>query len=203
MRVFVRAAGACSICFRMPERNPDRLRPDGVQASRHPQAGGRRGIRRGLTRSSQFDMCGSTVRQHLSLKPRMKTKYTPFVFPKHHPFGAVCSVPLLLLLGVLASFAQSGIYLSTGSKTTITLNPGIYDITAFGAQSRSRGSDRRKVPDISAARPSLWSVRVRNSDQCDFGLTARGAEFWSYWLPRPLPIPATFALRLSPTACCQ
>jgi len=44
-------------------------------------------------------------------------------------------IAAVLQFGVLASFAQS--YLFTGSETTITLNPGIYDITAYGAQGGS------------------------------------------------------------------
>ncbi len=48
--------------------------------------------------------------------------------------GAVCSVALVLKFGVLASSAQTGIYLFTGSETTITLNPGTYDIAAYGAE---------------------------------------------------------------------
>jgi hypothetical protein len=69
----------------------------------------------------------------------MKTKYKSFIFPKRHAFSAVWSVAILLLLGVLTSFAQSGIYLYTGSMTTITMNPGIYDITAYGAQGGGSG----------------------------------------------------------------
>ena len=48
--------------------------------------------------------------------------------------GAVCSVALVLQFGVLAGSAQTGIYLYTGSETPITLNPGTYNITAYGAQ---------------------------------------------------------------------
>jgi hypothetical protein len=39
-----------------------------------------------------------------------------------------------LLFGGLASSAQTGIYLFTGSETTITLNPGLYNITTYGAR---------------------------------------------------------------------
>jgi hypothetical protein len=35
---------------------------------------------------------------------------------------------------MLAGSAQTGQYLFTGSETTIALNPGTYDITAYGAQ---------------------------------------------------------------------
>jgi hypothetical protein len=43
-------------------------------------------------------------------------------------------VAAILMFGVLAGFAQTGTYLFTGSMTTITLNPGIYNITTYGAQ---------------------------------------------------------------------
>ena len=38
--------------------------------------------------------------------------------------GHSLSIAVVLQLGVLAGFAQAGIYLFTGSLTTITLNPG-------------------------------------------------------------------------------
>jgi len=68
------------------------------------------------------------------MKPKMRTRYAYPIFSKAHPFTAFGSVPIFLLLGVLSDFAQSGIYLFTGSEETITLNPGTYDITAYGAQ---------------------------------------------------------------------
>lgn len=43
-------------------------------------------------------------------------------------------VAVTLLFGVFASSAQTGVYLYSGSKQTITLGPGLYDITAYGAQ---------------------------------------------------------------------
>ena len=43
-------------------------------------------------------------------------------------------VAFTLVFGVLAASAQTGTYLYSGSITTITLNPGVYDITAYGAQ---------------------------------------------------------------------
>jgi hypothetical protein len=52
-----------------------------------------------------------------------------------------CAVALVLQFGVLAGSAQTGIYLFSGSEMTITLNPGTYDITAYGAQGGS-GSAR-------------------------------------------------------------
>ena len=43
-------------------------------------------------------------------------------------------IAFVFLLGVLAGVAQTNIYLFSGSETNITLGPGIYDITAYGAQ---------------------------------------------------------------------
>ncbi len=64
----------------------------------------------------------------------MKAQIKPSLRLACHSFGVVCAVALVLQFGVLASSAQTGIYLFTGSETTITLNPGTYDITAYGAQ---------------------------------------------------------------------
>src|SRR5580704_13624237 len=51
---------------------------------------------------------------------------------KTAPKSFICAA--ILLLGTLAGSAQTGTYLYTGSETTITLNPGTYNITAYGAQ---------------------------------------------------------------------
>jgi hypothetical protein len=40
---------------------------------------------------------------------------------------------VVLQLGMLAASAQTNIYLYSGSETNITLNPGTYVITAYGA----------------------------------------------------------------------
>jgi hypothetical protein len=50
--------------------------------------------------------------------------------------NALCgiSIAVALQLGVLAGSAQTNIYLYGGSETNITLGPGFYDITAYGAQ---------------------------------------------------------------------
>jgi len=49
--------------------------------------------------------------------------------------NALCglSIAVLLQFGALASSAQTNIYLFSGSETNITLNPGTYIITAYGA----------------------------------------------------------------------
>src|ERR1022692_3829232 len=43
------------------------------------------------------------------------------------------AIAVVLQLGMLAGSAQTNIYLFSGSKTNITLNPGTYIITAYGA----------------------------------------------------------------------
>ena len=70
--------------------------------------------------------------QHGPRKPNFKS----CVPARCHSFKAVCAIAVVLQFGVLASSAQTGEYLFTGSTTTITLNPGLYDITAYGAQGR-------------------------------------------------------------------
>jgi hypothetical protein len=62
----------------------------------------------------------------------MKTKF--FVSTHWLPFSAICKVATLLLPGTLACSAQTNRYLYTGSETNITLSPGTYKITAYGAQ---------------------------------------------------------------------
>jgi hypothetical protein len=49
--------------------------------------------------------------------------------------NALCGLCIAVVLhfGVLAGSAQTNIYLYTGSETNITLNPGTYIITAYGA----------------------------------------------------------------------
>jgi hypothetical protein len=48
---------------------------------------------------------------------------------------AALASTVVLQFGVLSCFSQS--YLFTGAKTTVTLNPGTYEITAFGARGGS------------------------------------------------------------------
>jgi hypothetical protein len=64
----------------------------------------------------------------------MKTKHKCPIPSKFHSFGAVCMVAILLMFGALTGSAQTGDYLYSRSEQTITLNPGTYDITAYGAQ---------------------------------------------------------------------
>jgi hypothetical protein len=49
--------------------------------------------------------------------------------------NALCglAIAVVLQLGVLAGSAQTNLYLFSGSLTNITLNPGTYIITAYGA----------------------------------------------------------------------
>jgi hypothetical protein len=70
------------------------------------------------------------------MKP-METRFKSTIRAARHSCGVVCAVAIVLQLGVLAGYAQTGTYLFTGSETTITLNPGTYTITAYGAQGGS------------------------------------------------------------------
>src|ERR1039458_7158724 len=49
--------------------------------------------------------------------------------------NALCglAIAVVLQMGMLAGSAQTNIYLFSGSKTNITLPPGTYIITAYGA----------------------------------------------------------------------
>src|ERR1039457_51005 len=51
------------------------------------------------------------------------------------PLRILCglAIAVALQLGMLAGSAQTNIYLFSGSKTNITLPPGTYIITAYGA----------------------------------------------------------------------
>jgi hypothetical protein len=64
----------------------------------------------------------------------MKTRYKFFNSFKCRLFSTLCTVVVKLVFGVLSVSAQTGTFLFTGSEVTITLNPGAYDITAYGAQ---------------------------------------------------------------------
>jgi hypothetical protein len=67
----------------------------------------------------------------------MKAKFKFFICPPFHSLGAVCMVAVFLMFGSLTGFAQTGDYLYSGSELTITLNPGTYEITAYGTQGGS------------------------------------------------------------------
>ena len=69
----------------------------------------------------------------------MKTKFKFTIRTTCHSCGVVCAVAIVLQFGVLAGYAQTGHYLYSGSLTTITVNPGLYDITAYGAQGGGTG----------------------------------------------------------------
>jgi hypothetical protein len=64
----------------------------------------------------------------------MKTKNTFFFSHQYHPFRAASIVSVTMLFGAVASSAQTSDYLYSGSEQTVTLNPGVYDITAYGAK---------------------------------------------------------------------
>jgi hypothetical protein len=69
----------------------------------------------------------------------MKTKPKLTTFFKHLPFSVLCIAAATSLLGTLASSAQTIRFVFTGSQTNIILNPGTYDITAYGAQGGNGG----------------------------------------------------------------
>src|SRR6516164_8663149 len=62
----------------------------------------------------------------------METRFKPTIRMAFHSCSLVCSVAALLHFGRPAGYAQT--YLYSGARTTITLNPGTYIITAYGAQ---------------------------------------------------------------------
>ena len=101
----------------------------------------------------------------------MKTKYKFFISSGRHPFSAVCMVGVTLLFGVLASSAQTGIYLFTGSETTITLNPGLYNITAYGAQGGGGGGlGAEMCGEFFFSEPTTLTLLV--------GGGGRGSSYW-------------------------
>lgn len=69
----------------------------------------------------------------------MKTIYNFFICLKCHLFNAVCMVAAAVLLGTLTGTAQTYEYVFTGVETNITLNPGDYEITAYGAAGGTNG----------------------------------------------------------------
>jgi PEP-CTERM motif len=64
----------------------------------------------------------------------MKTKCEFPISSQHPSFSKACMAAVILLFSVLAGSAQTGRYVYTGAERTINLGPGIYDITAYGAQ---------------------------------------------------------------------
>src|SRR6266478_5235062 len=80
----------------------------------------------------------------------MKTKYQSYVCPLWLPFSAVCRAAPLLLFAVLASSAQTHTYLFTGSKTNITLNSGLYQITVYGRKGSYGGISSDSVGGLGA-----------------------------------------------------
>ena len=68
-------------------------------------------------------------------------KFKSFIHAKPASFIGVCGVAGVLQFGVLAGSAQTNIYLFTGSVRNITLNPGLYDITAYGARGGNLGGN--------------------------------------------------------------
>jgi hypothetical protein len=63
----------------------------------------------------------------------MKTKYDFFIHFPSSPLNAACIVATTILLALHSGYAQTSKYLFTGSETNINLNPGDYEIVAYGA----------------------------------------------------------------------
>src|ERR1051325_1581574 len=65
----------------------------------------------------------------------MKTKFKSIHLTACHTIrGVPCAGGVVLQFGLLASSGQTGTYLFSGSERFITLNPGTYNLTAYGAQ---------------------------------------------------------------------
>ncbi|MGH7940221.1 MAG: glycine rich domain-containing protein, partial [Limisphaerales bacterium] len=73
----------------------------------------------------------------------MKTRHISF---QSQSFSAACLVVISTLFGSFASSAQTVDYLYSGSEVVVTLNPGTYDITAYGAQGGSCDSGSGNQP---------------------------------------------------------
>jgi hypothetical protein len=73
----------------------------------------------------------------------MKTKFTSTLHAARHSFALICAVVTVLHLCVLGASGQTNKYLYTGSKVSIPLYPGKYNITAYGAEG-SYGGDRTR-----------------------------------------------------------
>ena len=68
---------------------------------------------------------------------RMKTKRKLFILARYHSFSVISTAATVLSIGLLTGPAQTSDYLYSGSEESITLDPGIYYITAYGAQGGS------------------------------------------------------------------
>src|ERR1035441_4845075 len=114
----------------------------------------------------------------------MNTKFKFSLRAACQSFGVVCTVAVFLQFGVLAGYAQTGQYLFTGSETTITLNPGLYYITAYGAQGGTGGGlgaemEAQLHPHASPAPVPLRadSRRLARHQSSDDSRRARGVAY--------------------------
>jgi hypothetical protein len=111
----------------------------------------------------------------------MNTKTQPTITLRQH----ACIITLALaavLLAALKCEAQTGIYLFAGSETTITLNPGTYDITAYGAQggygenySGGLGAEMEGKFDFTTA--TTLTLLVGGSGRVNYGGGGGGGSF--------------------------
>ncbi len=70
----------------------------------------------------------------------MKTNCKSSIRTAYRSLGATCFIAAVLQLGLLSGYTQIGTNLYSGSETAITLSPGVYNITAYGAQGGGDGS---------------------------------------------------------------
>ncbi len=89
----------------------------------------------------QICRLGFTIENQIKIgKSWMKTKSKFLISSKSYPFIMVCVAVAAWLSGVFVSSAQTGDFLYSGAEQAITLNPGAYDITAYGAEGSTLGA---------------------------------------------------------------
>ena len=85
----------------------------------------------------------------------MKTKRAFCIFSEYRSFAVICAAAAVLRLTLLAGSAQTGDYLFSGSEQTITLNPGLYDITVMALKAVNPPSIR--TSNSAAASEPKWA----------------------------------------------
>jgi hypothetical protein len=76
---------------------------------------------------------------------------------------------VVLQLGVLAVSAQTNIYLFSGSETNITLNPGTYIITAYGAPGAGHGLGAEMSGEFNFATATTLTLLVGGGGGYGYG----------------------------------
>ena len=91
--------------------------------------------------------------------------------PKFFIFAAI------LLLGTFAGSAQTGTYLYSGSEQTITLDPGTYNITAYGAQGGNSAGLGAEMEGKFHAEPG----QLHNFRECVACCGRHGGWWWNLY----------------------